>query len=465
MKERIAALKIFATVVVMGGLLGMAALEAGVSRNAGAPPRDDGVYAFVNVTVIPMDAERVLRRHTVVVERGRITAVGPADVVEIPANATRIDGVGKYLIPGLSEMHGHTPVPGGDPNNEFVENMMFLYAANGVTTVRGMLGAPGQLELKGMTNSGEMIGPTLYLAGPSFNGNSVSSPAEAAERVRQQKREGWDLLKVHPGLTRAEYDSMALAAAEVGIRFGGHVPEPVGLLHALKMGQQTFDHIDGFIAYLDAADKSIDETKLRDIVRLTKEAGAWVVPTQVLWEVGVLGLGNTEEFRRRPEMRYWPQQGNGGVDRWAQRHSAVQSNPNFDVELRTIHARNRNRVLKALVDGGVGILMGTDSPQMFSVPGFSLHREMQAMVDAGMTPYQVLESGTKNVGEYFQAQDSFGTVAIGRRADLILLNSNPLQNIASVADRAGVMVRGRWIPESEIQSRLERIATAFAGGE
>lgn len=307
MKKRMTVLKTLVALVALGGLVGMASWEAGVPTSADGTVRDDGVYAFVNVTVIPMDEERLLRRHTVVVQRGRITAVGPNDAVEVPANATRIDGTGKFLIPGLSEMHGHTPVPGGDPNNEFVENMMFLYVANGVTTVRGMLGARGQLELKAMANSGEMIGPTLYLAGPSFNGNSISSPAGAAERVRQQKRDGWDLLKVHPGLTREEYDSMAFAAAEVGIRFGGHVPEPVGLVHALKMGQQTFDHIDGFIAHLDAADKSIDEGKLRDIVRLTREAGAWVVPTQVLWEVGVLGLGNTNEFRQRPEMRYWPQ--------------------------------------------------------------------------------------------------------------------------------------------------------------
>ncbi len=115
-------------------------------------------------------------------------------------------------------------------------------------------------------------------------------------------------------------------------------------------------------------------------------------------------------------------------------------------------------VLEALADGGAGILMGTDSPQIFSVPGFSLHREMKAMADAGMTPWQILVSGTRSVGEYFQRHDAFGTVAVGQRADLLLLNADPLQDVANVANRAGVMVRGTWLPEDRIRQRLEEIA-------
>jgi imidazolonepropionase-like amidohydrolase len=411
--------------------------------------------AFVNVNVVPMDRERVLERHTVLVQGDRIIAVGPSGSIDMPPNARQIDGTGRYLMPGLSEMHGHTPVPGGDPNTEFVRNMMFLYAANGVTTVRGMLGAPGQLELRALAARGEIIGPTLYQAGPSFNGNAINSPAEAEQRVRQQKAEGWDLLKVHQGLTMAEYDAMARTANEVGIRFGGHVPADVGLVHAMQMGQQTFDHIDGYIAYLDAADKAIDMRRLDQIVEMTVRAGSWIVPTQVLWEVGVIGLGDIDQLMAMPELRYWPRQ---GVQSWATNFRQGQASANFDSELAQIHARNRQVVLKALADGGVKMLMGTDSPQIFSVPGFSLHREMQAMRNAGMSTYQILESGTKNVGEYFEAWDSFGTVAIGRRADLILLEANPLQGIENVSRRAGVMVRGHWLPENEIQQRLAQIA-------
>lgn len=440
------------------GALVLATMPAAACAMSGNEPPADGVYAFVNVTVVPMDEERVLSGYTVVVRGDRIVAMGPTGNVEIPGDAQRIDGAGKYLMPGLAEMHGHTPVPNGDPTTQFVSDMMFLYAANGVTTVRGMLGARGQLELKRLANSGEIVGPTLYLAGPSFSGGTVESPEQAAQRVRDQKNEGWDLLKIHPGLTAAEFDALARTAAEVGIRFGGHVPADVGLMSAIEMGQQTFDHIDGYTIYLDAEDKPLaDRRKLQEVVELSRKAGVWVVPTMVLWENGVLGLGNTEEMQAWPEMQYWPP---NQVDAWATRHQRGQANADF--EIASIHAQNRIQILKALSDGGAGILMGTDSPQLFSVPGFSLHREMQAMADAGMNPWQVLVSGTRNVGEYFQAQDSFGTIAPGRRADLLLLEANPLDSVANVARRAGVMVRGHWMTEAEIQARLGEIAAGYS---
>ena len=123
---------------------------------------------------------------------------------------------------------------------------------------------------------------------------------------------------------------------------------------------------------------------------------------------------------------------------------------------------NRIRVLRALNEGGVKILMGTDAPQQFSVPGFSLHRELQWMRRAGMTPYQIMVSGTRNVGEYFRAQDNFGTIEKGKRADLILLEANPLDDIANVSKIAGVMVSGRWFPREEIDARLATIVARYA---
>lgn len=189
-----------------------------------AQPTPEPITAFVHVNVLPMDRDTVLRDQTVLVRGTRIVAVGPAASVEIPEGARRIDGTGRYLMPGLAEMHGH--VPGGNAPAQYVEDVMWLYVANGVTTVRGMLGDPAQLDLRTRINRGELVGPTLYLAGPPFSGNSVTSPAQAVEMVRRQKAEGWDLLKVLPGLSREVYDAMARTAHEVGIRFAGHVPEP-----------------------------------------------------------------------------------------------------------------------------------------------------------------------------------------------------------------------------------------------
>jgi imidazolonepropionase-like amidohydrolase len=405
------------------------------------------VTAFVNVNVVPMDEERVLRNYTVVVEQGRVTDMGPAGSVTVPANAQRIDAGGKYLMPGLAEMHGHTP------SGAFAETVMFLYVANGVTTVRGMLGLDGHLELKRRTNSGQLIGPSLYLAGPSFNGGSVTSPQHAVEKVRRQKAEGWDHLKIHPGLTVEQYDALARTASAVGMRFGGHVPAEVGIVHAIKMGQDTFDHLDGYLEYAGGIDSPLDEAKLDHAIELTKQARAAVVPTQVLWEVGIIGVGDVDAMENYPEMQYWPQR---QVRSWATRVRQQQQNSNAD-QARAF-AENRRILLEKLNDAGVTVLMGTDSPQIFSVPGFSLHREMEAMAEAGMTPYEILESGTKNVGDYFRSQDNFGTVGVGQRADFILTNSNPLEDVANVADRVGVMVRGRWLSEEAIQERLAEIA-------
>jgi imidazolonepropionase-like amidohydrolase len=413
------------------------------------------VTAFVNVNVVPGDRERVLEGQTVIVRDGRIAEIGPANKIKVPEGAARIDGIGKYLMPGLAEMHGHIPPPQA-PKQE-TEAVLFLYVANGITTVRGMLGAAGQLELREKANRGEILSPTLYLAGPSFNDNSVNSPEQAISMVRQQKQEGWDLLKVHPGLTRDEFDAMAKTAKEVGIRFAGHVPADVGLIHALDMGQETIDHVDGYIEYLKGDAGPVDEAKLSDVVRRTKAAGAWIVPTMALWET-LIGYTDLDTLGAMHELKYTPPK---QVEQWKAIHQKRVSQPNFDRKKVELIATNRKRILRALNEGGVRILLGTDAPQQFSVPGFSVHREMAMMVKCGFTPYQIIQSGTKNVGDYFKSRDNFGTVEVGKRADLILVEGNPLKDVSNIGKRAGVMLRGQWLPESEIQKRLDEIAALW----
>jgi imidazolonepropionase-like amidohydrolase len=423
---------------------------------AGEDLATDRAVAFVGVNVVPMDEEQVLRDQTVVVREGRIETVGPAGSSSIPPDALEVPGAGRYLIPGLAEMHGHIPSPDSPP--EFVENVLFLYVANGITTVRGMLGHPGQLDLRERARRGEIVAPHLYLAGPGFSGNTINSPEEAVERVRRQKAEGWDLLKVYPGLTREEFDAMAQTAREEGIRFAGHVPADVGLLHAIEMGQETFDHLDGYIEALDGDAGPLDEARLADLVRRTREAGAWVVPTMALWET-LLGAADLETLRSYPELRYMPPD---QVEAWTTSHENRLANPDLNLERSRRIIDNRTHVLRALHEGGALILMGTDAPQQFSVPGFSLHRELERMEAAGMSPYEILRTGTYNVGLYFRDHDDFGTIAPCKRADLVLLEENPLDDLGALRQRAGVMVNGRWLPESAIQDRLQRIEASYA---
>lgn len=434
--------RIFLAVAVAGVLLAVRAPAAQLNQT----------FAFTNVGVLPMDANRVLSDQTVVVTKDRITGVGPSAAAKVPAGATTIDGRGKFLMPGLAELHGHIPPPTAPKT--FVDDVLFMYVAAGVTTVRGMQGAPGQLELREAAKRGDLVAPTLYLAGPQFGGNAVKSPDEAVARVRQQKTEGWDLLKVQTGLSVETYDAMARTAKEVGIRFGGHVPAAVGVPHALEMGQETIDHIDGYAEHLDGGTKPVDEKGVQDLVARTKTAGAVIVPTLVVWET-LRGPVTLESRTSLPELRYMPRP---QVEQWTKALDTRLKKPDLNRDEAKQYIDNRMRIFKALYDGGVTILLGSDAPQQFNVPGFSIHHEMKRMVEGGMSVYDVIRSGSAGVGEHFKAQDQFGTIAPGTRADLILLDANPLQSLDNIVKRSGVMVRGRWLPESALQSRLSEIA-------
>jgi len=436
---------------VLGWVRSTAVIVLLASMQAGAQPPKSVVFS--NVSVVPMTGNQVLPNHTVVITGDRITAVGPARTAQVPEGATRIDGQGKYLMPGLAEMHGH--IPGGNAPREFVDNVLFLYVASGVTTVRGMQGAPGQIDLREAAKRGEIVAPNLYLAGPQFSGGSVKSAEDAIARVKQQKSEGWDLLKVQEGLSVPAYDTMAKTAKQVGIRFGGHVPDEVGLLHAMDMGQETFDHIDGYVEQLDGRAKPVEDKALQDLVQRTKKAGAWIVPTMFVWET-LQGPVTLESRTGLAELRYMPAP---QVEQWTKGLDARLKNPQYDAAQAKLHIDNRMKILKALQDGGARILLGSDAPQQFNVPGFSIHREMRRMADAGINAYEIVKSGTANVGQYFKAQDSFGTIAVGQRADLILVDANPLENVSNMEKRSGVMVRGRWLPASEIDAALAKIAS------
>jgi len=412
--------------------------------------QDGPVTAFMNVSVLPMDGQtsnglNVLTNQTVLVSGDRILSVSDAEAADIPETAILIDGEGHYLMPGFGEMHGH--IPPLSRGEQQVNDTLFLYLSNGVTTVRGMLGSPGQLQLREDVKSGDRLSPTLYLAGPSFNGNSISSPSEADESVTNQVTEGWDLLKVHPGLTRAEYDAMALRAKRLEIDFGGHVPEEVGLMHSLVAGQRTLDHLDGYIAYLDGFSNTISEDAFREIARKTKNAGVGVVPTSALWKT-LIGAGNLDDLNQYDELKYIRAE---TVQNWRDRIGFLsEGDPQ-------IHEDNRLKLLKILQEEGVEILFGTDAPQLFSVPGFSIHHEIDAMEEAGLSRRDILISGTSAIGAYFKDVDKFGTVAPEMRADLILLEDNPLDDLDNLQSPIGVMVRGQWLPREELEAELAAI--------
>jgi hypothetical protein len=371
-------------------------------------------------------------------------------------------------MPGLAEMHAH--IPPGNASDAEIEKVLAYYALNGLTTVRGMLGAPRHLAYRERAARGEVLSPTIYTTGPSLNGTSVPTVADGIKAVIEQKQAGYDLLKIHPGIKREVYDSIAATARRLGIRWVGHVPLDVGVRRALEAEQASLDHVDGYIEGLVrdgspvAATQSAffgvnlvayaDESKLPDLVRLTKASGAWIVPTQTLFES--MGSPETpEELAQRPEMKYWPA---AVVAQWVKATADTRAQVGLNADVGGRMNDLRRRIMKALYLGGVPFLLGSDSPQWWNVPGFSIERELDAMVRTGFTPYQAYEMGSRNVARFFGAEDEFGTVAAGRRADLVLLDANPLDGTANWRRRAGVMVRGKWYDRAEIERRLRDLS-------
>lgn len=416
-------------------------------------PSQDPVVAFVDVHVIPMNQAGVLDHQTVIVRGDRIVTIGPTSQVHVVAGATIIDGRGKYLIPGLGEMHGHLPNPSAGP--ELTESVLFLYVANGVTTVRGMQGSLAHLELKARIARGELLGPRLWVPGSPLTGNAAPTPEAGRRLVEEQQAAGFDHLKIHEGLSRETYDTIVATAKRLGMRFAGHVPDAVGVYHVLESGQASIEHLDNYVETVGGPD-SADDKRIAQIVAATCAAHAWTVPTLALWET-FLGTDDSSMLAARPELRYVPPAWRAS---WAEQLSRMRRTaPPVEKRLATLALRRR--ILKALQTAGCPIALGTDSPQLYSVPGFSIQREMRSMAAAGLSPEQILSEATVQVARYFGAEQEFGSVAPGRRADLLLLNGNPLSDLANVGRRAGVMVSGRWLPETEIQARLERIATAY----
>ena len=420
---------------------------------------------FRDVHVIPMDGERVLKNQTVTVKNGRITAMGDAKGTKPGVGALVIDARGKYLMPGLAEMHAHVP-PGDDL--EPMREVLLLFASQGITTIRGMLGHPRHLELRRKVRSGEILGPHFFTTGPSFNGQSVKTAAQGADMVRQQKAAGYDYLKLHPGLTKETFAAIAQTAKEVGIPFVGHVSFEVGVWRAIDAGYSSIDHLDGFIEGtvpgieamnekqtglfgMFIADRA-DTTQVPELMRALKEKNVWVVPTQALAERWFSPL-DPEVLRKAPEMKYMsPEVRN----KWVTSKQTLQANPQYERAKITEFIRLRRRLIAECQKNGVGLLLGSDAPQVFNVPGFSTHQELQYLVDAGLSPYQALRTGTVNVATYLNQADA-GVLRVGAVADLVLLGGNPLEDIRHTTRVEGVMLGHRWLSKAYLEKELRKL--------
>ena len=420
-----------------------------------------------------MTMEGALPHQTVLVDGQRIVAVGPTATTAVPAGARRIDGIGKFLIPGLIDMHVHF--------ND--EHDALLFVANGVTTVRNMWGNPKHLEWreKARANDPAWLGPAIYTAGPILDGkppvwpgSQVIETAEAAEaEVAAEKKAGYDFVKVYDGLPLAAYDALVAAAKRANLRVVGHIPRDAGLEHALASGQATIEHLTGYdvaaqseksrAASLHGIERRIeiaansDPGKIPDLVAKTLRAGTANCPTLVVL-ARFAALDHPEVLAARPETRYvsptllasWdPKQDFRLKDAPPAMFAVLRSGLGF-----------RDKLVKALVDAGAPVFAGTDTPNPFVVPGFAMHEELALLVHAGLTPYQALRAATAAPATWLGARD-LGIVAPGARADLVLLDADPLRDISATTRRAGVMVRGRYFTNGELDAKLEQLAASY----
>lgn len=429
-----------------------------------------GDFYFTHVNVIPMNKEIIIPDQTVVIRDGRIQAIRPTTDKKISSDHTVFDCTGKYLMPGLAEMHAHIP-----PVNDLepMRTVLKLFLANGVTTIRGMLGHPLHIELRGKVKEGSIMGPRIITSGPSFNGKTVASPEQGAAMVIQQKNLGYDFLKLHPGLSKEKFQAIAKTAKEQDIPFAGHVSFDVGVWMAIRSGYASIDHMDGFIEGLvrgvehmrpetmgpfgmfiaDHADTSIIPRLMSEL----KQNNIWVVPTEALAQRWFSPLRTADDLAAEPEMAYIDQI---TLANWIQAKNNIEKDSAYDHVAAIAFMDLHRKLIYSMYASGVRILLGSDAPQVFNVPGFSIHHELKYYTEAGLTPYDALRTGTYNVGR-FMKRDDIGIVRVGARADLILLDDNPLISIDNTKKIAGVMAEGRWYSRAFLDQQLNEVKTSL----
>jgi imidazolonepropionase-like amidohydrolase len=457
--------------IILGIALPATTLAAAVQSQAGRPAASVplGVTAFVDVAVVPMDTERVLLNQTVVVEGGRIAALGPSKQVKVPVGATTIDGRGQYLIPGLGDCHTHISTVDKAQHDmsdrrrhDLAASHLLGWLAEGVTTIRNvdyldrrhnrLLDSRELLQLRAQAAAGELWSPRIYTAGQwgpihytnahlnvAFNRGPQDPPPAAAPPPRLDsiaayvaayQAAGYDFLKIHDEQLEV-FDSVLVAARRVGMPVVGHLP-PEALERALAAGgMRSTEHMLFWVGR--SAKKGLSDTELQQVAAgltaTVQRSGTWQCVT-----VSALTLPT-----------------------WSLEQQKASSNI---------------RRLKAWHDAGVKLLLGSDRAghgggggellaELYSYSNRNVHRELEVMVLAGLSPYQALVTGTRNMAAYFGTLDSSGTIAVGKRADLVLLPGNPLADIRRVQQLTGVMLGGRWLAREAISARLAALKTAI----
>ncbi|WP_211471113.1 amidohydrolase family protein [Collimonas humicola] len=443
-------------------------LCAQVLAQAAAPPalESDTVTAFVAVNLLTMETERVLPGQTVLVEHGKIAAIGAA--LPIPAGARIVDGHGSaFLSPGLADMHTHSDTSGD----------LKVYLANGVTTVLNMGEASNGFiaQVRPEVNRGKIAGPHVYASfmvdgSPRYGHFVVSNAEQARAVVGLAKTNGYDFIKVYNNLSPESFTALADEGRKQHMPLVGHGVTAVGLERQLDAGQVMVAHAEEFMYTTffhpgqdgkpAPADAAPDSAEIPAAIAFVKRNHAFVTADLNTYATIARQWGKpavVERYLQMPEARYlapdrrlqWR-----GED-YARRHGDLGARLAF-LQLFT----------KQMADAGVALIAGTDAPTIPGlVPGYSLHDDLQELEQAGLSRYQALAAATRVPGEMIRQSlpnaEAFGTIKAGSRADLILSEKNPLDDLATLRTPLGVMANGNWYPQTALQALLEQVAGKY----
>lgn len=465
-------------------LVPVLALLLGLASPASAG--DDGTVAFLNVDVVDVASGQIIDGRTVLVEDGLIASIGDKDTA-LPPDARRIDATGKFLAPGLADMHTHT---------WYEDVQLPLDLAFGVSTIREMWGTQSTLEARKKIESGEMLGPRIVTAGaivdgdpPVWPGSTVlTDPAKAREIVAEQKAAGYNFIKTYDELSPEAFAALVEAAREAGMPIAGHVPLAVPIADAAKAGMKSFEHIGAkyeseilrpeidrkmmnwrserfdlgaqLLAGTLSLDAIYDWDKVRSFARTMAEAGVAATPTLAV-DFGFLQTASEKEARlRRPSSRFSSEKmrANWREDRWMKELGWD------DIAIARLAAFlvGTQRIAAILHEEGVLILAGTDAGNPFMVHGYSIHEELEELRDAGLGNLGAIQAATLNPAKFLGEEGEWGEVRPGARADLVLLAANPLENVSNYYRIDGVMARGRWLDSDDIARMREDGLKAYA---
>jgi imidazolonepropionase-like amidohydrolase len=451
--------------------------------------------AIKHVTVIDASGHAAEPDRTVIVDRDRIVAVGPSGRTHIPRNTVVVDGTGKFLIPGLWDMHVHGASDARAPWSHL------LFLANGVVGVRDMWGPPDAHAWRATQASNEDPSPAIFLGSPVIDGPNpawpdsivVADEAQGREVVDQQRDRGADFIKVYSRLSRNVYFAIAGEANKCGIPFEGHVPESVTAAEASGAGQKSIEHLTRVADGCSKEEESIDSELQRqealfrapgatmaqkidsgkNIIRLNMrvvetfdEATAkslfalfvknrtWQCPTLTLLRAQI----DDPQAANDPRLKYLSKEVRAKWD--AGYYKNVPPGPRAAiVNLSRLQFEESKRIVGLMYRAGVPILAGTDTmnPQCF--PGFGLHDELALLVDAGLTPLAALQAATRNAAEFMGQLDRRGTIEVGKTADLVLLDKDPLADIHNTRSIQAVVLSGKLYPRAALDAMLAKAQT------